>query len=90
MALHDYYYWCDGEMTANDLDEWFNMVEFDELGYSEDYLTDDELEDEILRYAYENEIPEAEAREYLMARLVTDDERDYRWEKYLQGERLRG
>lgn len=82
----DYYYWCDGGMTAADMDGYFRLVEFDELGYSVDPMTEDELEAEMQCYAYEFEMTEAQVREYFAARVCNGDERDYRWEKCLQGE----
>lgn len=86
----DYYYWCDGGMTVADMDGYFRLVEFDELGYSVDPMTEDDLEAEMMCYANEFGMTEAQVREYFADRVCNGDERDYRWEKYLQGERLRG
>lgn len=78
------YYWVYGGMTAEDLDGYFRLVEFDELGFGVDPMTEQELEDEMQSFAYEFGMSEAEVREYFADRVADGAYRDLRWERYME------
>ena len=71
------YYWNRWKMTGRELCEYFLRINFDAAGIGDTSMTEAELDDEIQAYAHEYKLGEAEARAYIMARVVTDKEREF-------------
>lgn len=67
------FYWNVAGMTENDLEGYFRLVEFDDMGISREGMTEDELEDETQSIAHEFDMTEAEARAYVADRVLDDE-----------------
>ena len=82
------YYWKMAGMTEDDLEGYFRLVEFDELGFSAEWMTESDLEDEMQCFANEYGWSEEATREFFADRVIDNIGRDRAWERYLQtGER---
>lgn len=83
------YYWDIAGMTSGDILDggWFELVDWDELGFSTISISEEDLENEMQYFADYNGWSEEDTREYFRNRVIDSEDYDRAWERISHGGR---